>query len=208
MPTETFFRLPREKREKIHQAIHNEFSRVPYEDVSINRIIHEAQIPRGSFYQYFEGKEDLFQYLLQEYHDRFLAYAREDIVSSSGDPFAFSLLIYDRIVDFMEASPEDMSFLKHILGNLRFQDQQFFSRILEAAKWEYREMLEKIDTEAFRDPSEEGVALSVEILVSAMQASLCRLLRPNADSRTERERLMKKHDLIRYGLMVRKESAC
>lgn len=56
----TFERLPEEKRERILQAARAEFIRYPYEKTSINRILAEAEIPKGSFYQYFDDKADLF----------------------------------------------------------------------------------------------------------------------------------------------------
>lgn len=46
-----------------------EFASHAYEDVSINRIVQRARIPRGSFYQYFEDKADLFFYLLSKIPD-------------------------------------------------------------------------------------------------------------------------------------------
>ena len=53
MPKETFYRLPDEKRERIMAAAEREFLENSFEAASINRIIKEAAIPRGSFYQYF-----------------------------------------------------------------------------------------------------------------------------------------------------------
>ena len=67
MPSTTFFHLPAEKRERLLAAARAEFVRVPYEDASINRMIREAGIPRGSFYMYFTDKEDLFHYLMESY---------------------------------------------------------------------------------------------------------------------------------------------
>ena len=64
MPSTTFYNLPEEKRERLMAAARAEFLRVPYEDASINRIIREAGIPRGSFYMYFTDKEDLVRYLM------------------------------------------------------------------------------------------------------------------------------------------------
>ena len=61
MPTDTFFRLPEEKRTRILEGAWSEFTAVPYAEASINRIVQTSRIPRGSFYQYFEdnrqGKE-------------------------------------------------------------------------------------------------------------------------------------------------------
>ena len=66
MPTGTFFRLPEEKRMRLVESAWEEFTHISYADVSINKIIQAAGIPRGSFYQYFDGKEDLFFYLLDD----------------------------------------------------------------------------------------------------------------------------------------------
>lgn len=53
MSSETFRRLPEEKRQRFLQAAWDEFTRVKFEDASINKIIQAAGVPRGSFYQYF-----------------------------------------------------------------------------------------------------------------------------------------------------------
>ena len=65
MPTQTFFNLPPPKREKLLHAAVAEFARRPYGEVSISRIIQAAEIPRGSFYQYFADKTDLFRHVIE-----------------------------------------------------------------------------------------------------------------------------------------------
>ena len=67
MPSATFYNLPAEKRERLLRAAREEFSRVPYESASVNRIIRSAGIPRGSFYMYFTDKEELFGHLMDSY---------------------------------------------------------------------------------------------------------------------------------------------
>ncbi len=64
MPTKTFFNLPKEKRLRILKAGKKEFSRVPLEKAVIANIAKGADIPRGSFYQYFLSLEDLFTYII------------------------------------------------------------------------------------------------------------------------------------------------
>ena len=73
MPTATFFRLPEEKRERLIEACWSELTRVRFNEVSINRIIAAAHIPRGSFYQYFEDKEELIRYLLEDMREYFIS---------------------------------------------------------------------------------------------------------------------------------------
>lgn len=70
MPKETFFNRPLVKRDKLIEASVNEFARKSCAEASINRIIQTAVIPRGSFYQYFSGKMDLFQYVLRRYKEQ------------------------------------------------------------------------------------------------------------------------------------------
>ena len=65
MPSERFLKLSEEKQKRIVEAAVNEFARVPFESVSINQIIREAGISRGSFYTYFEDKRDLLGYVFE-----------------------------------------------------------------------------------------------------------------------------------------------
>ncbi len=65
MPKETFFHLPEDKRNLICQVALDEFATHSFDRASINRIVARAGIAKGSFYQYFENKQDLFRYLLQ-----------------------------------------------------------------------------------------------------------------------------------------------
>lgn len=62
VPKKTFFNLPEEKKARLLKAAYQEFSHASLDEASINVIIQESDISRGSFYQYFEDKEDLYFY--------------------------------------------------------------------------------------------------------------------------------------------------
>jgi AcrR family transcriptional regulator len=64
MPKQTFFNLPADKRETIVNAAVDEFAEYGLENASTNRIVKNSGIAKGSFYQYFEDKQDVFMYLL------------------------------------------------------------------------------------------------------------------------------------------------
>lgn len=66
VPTETFTNLSAEKQRRIFDAAVLEFSTRRFSEASINQIIKTAGISRGSFYQYFSDKEDLYLYVLAE----------------------------------------------------------------------------------------------------------------------------------------------
>ena len=64
MPKQTFLNLPEEKRQGIVNAAIEEFAEFGFEASSINRMVASSGISKGSFYQYFEDKMDVFKYLM------------------------------------------------------------------------------------------------------------------------------------------------
>lgn len=68
----TFFNLADEKRERILRCAVSEFCSRSYEKTSINRIIENAAIPKGSFYQYFDNKDDLYILCIRRTYEKML----------------------------------------------------------------------------------------------------------------------------------------
>ena len=66
MPKLTFFNLSPDKRQHIFSHALQEFSCHPFERASLSEIVHNAGIAKGSMYQYFEGKKDLYKYVVQQ----------------------------------------------------------------------------------------------------------------------------------------------
>lgn len=67
MPTKTFLNLPVAKKEKITKAARTIFANSTVDEVKIVDIVKAAEIPRGSFYQYFSDISDLFLYVFYEH---------------------------------------------------------------------------------------------------------------------------------------------
>ena len=64
MPKQTFLNLPQEKRAMIEQAALDEFAQYGFDNSNMNRIVSQSKIAKGSFYQYFEDKKDLYFHLI------------------------------------------------------------------------------------------------------------------------------------------------
>lgn len=98
MPKQTFFNLPEQKRKTLVEAAEKEFTRVPLFEASVANIIKMANIPRGSFYQYFTDKEDLYFYIL----DQKLKEGREDFIvllkKHNGDIIDALTEVYNRFL--------------------------------------------------------------------------------------------------------------
>ena len=74
MPRETFYNLPDEKRKRIEAAAIQEFKEYSYDTSSINRIVENSEISKGSFYQYFEDKKDLYKHIISIIAEKKLEY--------------------------------------------------------------------------------------------------------------------------------------
>ena len=64
MPKQTFLNLPEAKRKAFLEIALQEFANNDYNTASVSKIVEKAGIAKGSVYQYFEDKQDLFLYLL------------------------------------------------------------------------------------------------------------------------------------------------
>lgn len=99
MPTKAFYNLDRNKQNKLLEAAKHEFSENFYEDASINKIIKEINMPRGSFYLYFENKEDLYLYILELYLKEFKRILLDLLDKNNHDIFKSFICLYDYIVN-------------------------------------------------------------------------------------------------------------
>lgn len=125
MPKKTFINLNSEKKQKIEQAIEKEFSNTSFEKASISNIVEYAQIPRGSFYQYFEDKEDAIKYILQKYMKREKEIMKEFLLKNRGDIFETSIDIYEYLTN--KSKEEDkLNLYKNVLDELKKNNINIF----------------------------------------------------------------------------------
>ncbi len=146
MPKDTYTNLPDWKRQKIFETALEEFSIYGYEKASISRIVEHAGIAKGSFYQYFEGKEDLFRLIFTTAGELKLEYLNQ-LGLQSGNLGFFDLLrvLYQGALVFTRNHPKlssvtdrfmksDMAALKEsILGDAVSQSNRFLEQLLQLA---------------------------------------------------------------------------
>ncbi len=119
MPSERFHRLPKEKQETIWRATLNEFKRVPPEEISINRIIKEADISRGSFYTYFSDKKELLEWVIFDYIKSYQDLIQKGMAENNGDIWKALDMVFESVVD--EISSEDLTkLIKNLVNSPSF----------------------------------------------------------------------------------------
>ena len=156
MPKQTFQNLPEDKKKKILEAAKNEFSRVSVTEASINNIVTSANIARGSFYQYFESKEDLLLFMVNEESEEVKKMVDKKI-KEKGDIFETFIFFYDKIIKTCKDN-KDKKFYKTVFANLRAND----NIILGKAKEEiYDSLLKNTDTSQFKNKDDLNILIDM-----------------------------------------------
>ncbi len=104
MPKETFFNLRDIKRDRVVQAALEEFAKYPYERASLSTIVQNAGIAKGSMYQYFADKQDLYLYIIKRVYDSKRNYL-QDVFAKDQDFFATLQRYYQRAYMFAVEYP-------------------------------------------------------------------------------------------------------
>jgi AcrR family transcriptional regulator len=107
MPKDTFLRLKTSKKLQIKKGLLQVYNDLGYDQATIADIIKMCKIPRGSFYQYFEGKLDTFMYLMDEAQKEKMTYL-EPVLSKIGkEPFLGTYLeIFHLGIKFAKDNPD------------------------------------------------------------------------------------------------------
>lgn len=121
MPTDTFFRLPKEKQKIILKSAMEEFSKIPYIDVSINRVIQNAKISRGSFYMYFKDKEDLYCYLTRMHQKKMYEMFQLALKKRKRDLIETYLELFQMTLTYIETAQEK-KFFQNMILNMDFKN--------------------------------------------------------------------------------------
>jgi TetR/AcrR family transcriptional regulator len=90
MPKDTFNNLPVDKQSLILDIAIEEFANHSYHAASISNIVREAEIAKGSFYQYFADKKACYRYLVEMATEEKLKIVKEvPAPDSSSDLFGY-----------------------------------------------------------------------------------------------------------------------
>ena len=142
MPKQTFLSLEPEKQKRVMDAALAEFSENAFAKVTIDNIVGRAGIPKGSFYQYFTNKEDLYRHLF-----RIITEEKKDALESvlplmeQYGFHEFMRRLYMKGADFNLQSQARMGLKEKFLNNCRAELRE---DILDLMMAESDELLETI----------------------------------------------------------------
>lgn len=91
MPTETFYNLKPEKKQAFLDACLREFGMHGYRTASVSRIVSILGIAKGSVYQYFSNKADLYRFLVNTAAKTKFEHIRRSLENETGERDFFAL---------------------------------------------------------------------------------------------------------------------
>ena len=162
IPKKTFYNLDVEKKQRITDAALNEFALRSYEEANISNIIKEAKIPRGSFYQYFENKLDLYKYIFNYIKDKKMEFLSDELDNVDDLPFLeIFRLLYHQGIKFSYSYPLFIQIGKHMFNLKDDMYNELVGDGLKLAKEYYVRYLERdklkgrirgdVDSDVFAD---------------------------------------------------------
>lgn len=145
--TPTFANLPLDKQQRVVAAATREFAANGYQRASLNTIVREAGIAKGSVYQYFANKEALFLHVFEQ----FSLAVKRGVKTQAGEEAGRGF--FDQVRDvllagvaFVDANPQAFELYLKILfeqevphreklvSQLRLFSAEYFTPLLDVAK--------------------------------------------------------------------------
>lgn len=203
MPKDTFLKLSKEKQKKVIDSAKQEFARVPIEEVSIKNIVEQAGIARGSFYQYFESKEDLLIYILRENVENISQKLKEEIIESKGNLFDIYVNLYDLAIENFVENDEQKLF-KQIFENIRTSDENIFQIVRKSKPKKIHEYYELIDTTNLKIENNEDLELICEILNGVVQRAVVKSFKKENKEQVKKE-FLRQMEFIKNGIIKKEE---
>ena len=165
MPKQTFLNLPIEKRQVIINAAIDEFAEFGLENASTNRIVANSGISKGSFYQYFEDKQDVFMYLLTVLeHEKVEYFKGKHPPSTNMDTFGYFRWMIKTGMEFNTTHPLLTQAISRVMFGEGLYYGNTFADVRERTSKGLRAMIEGAITNGEVDPS-----VDVELAVMIME---------------------------------------
>lgn len=206
MPTDRFRRLPAEKQRCIREAAIEEFIRVPFDKASINKIIRNANISRGSFYTYFTDKKDLLVAIFDENQKEMTNFCREELIKSQGDFFKMLEGFFERCLDWFQ----DGTAFQLVKNVMLYQDNHDLFGVGGSGSEEVRGpfstkdewMYDCVNLELMKCKSREDFQVLLDMATAVMAVSISHYYKEPEKITQIRKQFRCQMEILRFGAMA------
>jgi AcrR family transcriptional regulator len=203
MPNQTFYNLPEDKKNRIIDAIIDECSIHTFEHINLSNIVRDAQIPRGSFYQYFEDKRDVFDFLYSH-----IGVLKMKFIGNLMDPHLdIPFLkrfeqIYLSGMDFAHAYPKLMKAGQKMIESELFKDNDMMKKATQSAIDFYVNFIKIDQDKGYIRKNLDPVLLATVMIEFSNKVSLAEYMKENVDKSAVDHAVKGLIDLIEKGIEV------
>ena len=189
--------LPDEKKEKIIKALKKEFSRASLKDSLVSNIIKDAQIPRGSFYQYFDDIEDSFYFIVDEYSKKIKKFLLDSITKNKGDIISSYRDLYIYILDMIE-DESNKKYFEKIFLNMNYKTQSMFTPNFNDG---LNIVINHVDIKQLNINSKFAIGYVIDIIESTMMNNIIKSYKRNLSKEKNIEVFERELALICFGIL-------
>ena len=200
----TYYNLSDEKKERLLKAARNEFSRVSYNDASINQIIKEAEISRGSFYTYFDDKSDLVRCLLHDYFQLVVSEANRTLEDKDGDIFVMFTRMFDATLEYIYLKNDIELFhslFRSMRSGMELEGLVLFNEETKSKHLAY--IMDRISRDGLVISNDNELKDLIELLLIVTKRSLAKALSKKFTCEEVRKSFVYKLSIIKTGAMTR-----
>lgn len=210
MPTDRFYRLPEEKKQIIREAAIKEFARVPFEKASINQIIQNADISRGSFYTYFADKHDVVCFIFEDIQEQMRRQCEASLETNDGDYFMMLHDIFEVFVTRLQEAKNMLDMVRNVFSYQENADVMGFGMNSETLFDEDNDpnlvwLFEKVDTRNWRFKERKEFGPLMTLGMTALMMALTQYYKYPEKLEQVRIWYDKKLEILRWGIYDRAE---
>ncbi len=172
LPKNTFRNLNEDKQRRITAAAVHEFAEYGFKQASVNRIVKETGIAKGSLYQYFAGKEALYLHVFTDFIELVKQTVRENETTDDWEVFSRIRFVINAGMKFIKVHPEYFRLYTRLLSE---EESPCRSELLGQVRLFPVEYFEPL----IRKGQDEGTIrtdVTVELIVFMIDAILDRFL--------------------------------
>ncbi len=196
----TFYNLPPEKREKIIEVTKKEFRKGNKKKITINSVIKNAGISRGSFYQYFDDKLDLVELMTNDMIENMVEYVKDELVYNGGDIFEVPMKIFD-VMTAEDKGYKDIV----VMADRTNLNSDLISEYMQYRFHEYdytASLSGYVDRSALSLKSDDDLKYVVFLMEDAIRGAMQNVAKNSKSRDREREILSRKIELIKRAVSV------
>lgn len=203
MPSDRFYRLSEEKQKIIREAALKEFSRVSFDKASINQIIKEADISRGSFYTYFQDKRDVLSCIFENSHREMKKLCIECLEQTGGNIWE---VLQEMLQEILRAcsGEQEFKFIKNVIMHSNSREilhgfcTEMSMKAEEINRMEKR-IYESMDKSVLKIEGYEEFHRFWMMAVACIGMTMQELFQGTTREQAEKE-FVKKLEILRYGV--------